>query len=1035
VSSLAQGTARFDQEASSELRERREVTVVFCDLAGYTEWNEEAEPEEVALVMDRIKQRAVQTFEAYGGVANQFVGDEVLGLFGIATSHDDDPSRAVLATRSLHDFVRSQSVVRASGEPRALLLHSGIETGVVYVRMRDSRSGLWEVTGDTVNIAARLRALAGPDELLVGPATRRSIEPYFVLAAREPARVKGKAQLLPSFAVQRALAPSSRFEAARVRGLTDYVGRDDALEQLHAAFAEASAGRGGLLLVEGPPGIGKSRLFYEFRKQVERTRAAAFVFQGRCIGYGEVSAYQPFVQALLGSGRRELRAGQRAVDRMRRFELVSDASMSVMSYLLSPESLRTKLGLEGDLLRDAIVDALIEAVQVAAARRPLLLMLEDWHWADEPSRAALRRMAQAIAGHRVLIAVNQRSGVGSEPLQALASRSISLSLLDEPTTEAIACALLSVTELPAGLTHFLHERTLGNPLFIEEICRSLLEAGVLSLRAGKVVLLSPVSTLRAPASVQAIVRARVDRLSSSEKALLRAAAAIGVEFTLELLASLVGEGEAIAEARLLQLEVQGLLFRTNDGQSLAYRFKHAITQEVAYESIPHDERRWLHGQIARTIEQRAAVTGLAAQYETLAHHYGRSTERAKAIEFALLAGDKASRSFSLEPASAHYRRAIELLDLTRIDSADKAQRRVDASVSWARVGVYSPQIDQVTALRRARQLAHEFGNELGACLCLNWQSWIEHALGDQLAARETCIAYLAHAQKLGNPALISQALTNLGLSHAMAADYERAVGLLGVGAARPGTHVGTAYAYALGYLALIAGDQGDFATAYRHLTEAGKLVERAGLLIFSSPLLLQRALVEYWHGAWDACRASARAALEIAERIDGPYIRALALTLIGAVQHAQSDDREALELIREAQAILEGKRIALHASFNYAALAEALSRAGQHDEANTFASRAMRRAEAGDRLGEVMSLRVLARGQALGARDLLSACAYYERALQAAIRKGSDRELAQCKLCWAELQLAHGNHNTAHQLLDEANALFNKLGMRQATLP
>ena len=1023
-----------------DVRERREVTVLFCDLGGYTEWNEEAEPEDVALTMDRIKQQAVSTFEAHGGVANQFIGDEILGLFGVAASHDDDPSRAVFAALALHAFVRAQVLYRANGELRALRMHSGIETGLVYARVRDPRSGLWEVTGDAINTAARLRSLASEDEILVGPATQRLIAPYFDTVALPPAIVRGKVAPLRAHRVLRAASAPWRFDAARARGLTRYVGRDQPLAHLHAALEQAQAGRGGVVRVVGPAGIGKTRLLYEFRKQVSRRGRvnAPYVAHGRCLGYGEVAPFQPFVEALLGRARGRAAARTRALARIRRLRVVSDEVLSALALLLLPEQTQAKDSLQGDLLRDAIIAALLELLASVAARRPLLLLIEDWQWADEPSRAALRRMAQSARGQRLLIVLNERGGDGADAPEEPASQRIVLQPLDEESTEAVASAALRVQALPDGLVRFVHERAHGNPFFVEEICRSLVDAGALERRGDVLALAKPLSALRAPSTVQAIVRARIDGLSPRHKAILRVGAVIGGEFSLELLARLAGEQPDEAEALLLALEAQGLVFRVSAGPPPSYRFKHAITLEVAYESVPLDERRWLHGQAARLTEQAVDGVALETKCELLAHHYGRSADRDKALEYAVLAGDKAWRAFSLQSADTYYRRALTLLDSARGSDGQSAKSWVDVSVRWARVGLYNPHADQVIALRKAEQLAQQFRDRRGACLCYNWMSWIEYALGNHEQAVATSSAFLEAARGLGDSALLGQALTNLGLSHAIAANYDQAAALICEGIEQRGRFRGTSYAYAIGYLALMAGDRGDFAAASAHLAEATELVGPTARPTLLGPLLVQRTMVAAFRGDWEDCARSASEALEIAQHIDGNYIRAMALTFEGyaSFMAVGSDEARAAErlesslaLLQEALALLDARGIYLHASLTSSALAEVLVLAGRHEAARTFAEQSLARARAGDRMGEVMALRALSTAAALGERDLSTARAWKERALAAARSKLSPREEALTRLRWAELLLAHAVRDEAEEELAAISPQLTRLGL------
>lgn len=640
--------------AVAEPRERCLATVVFCDLGGYTAWNEEAEPEEVAAVMDRIKHYALETFEAHGGVVNQFIGDEVLGLFGVASTHEDDTSRAVLAALSLHAFVRAQQLFRANGEPRRLLMHSGIESGLVYARVHDPRSGLWDVTGDTVNTAARLRSLARGDEILVGAHAQRAIAPYFDTEALPPANVRGKAAPVVPHRVLRAASAPWRFDAARARGLTRYVGRSEQLAILHEALDAAHAGRGATIAIDGPAGSGKTRLMYEFRKQAtQRSQRVLWVAHGRCLGPGQ-PPYQPIIHALLGRARFRDQAGARVLARFRRLGLASERGLSALTSLLAPErapSLSQEAA-QGDVMGDALIELLTRV----AAQRTLLLLLEDWDMADERSRAVLERVVEASRSLRVLVVIN-RALPRLAPLEKLA-----LTPIDASSTRVMAEDALSASPLPEGLVSFLHERAQGNPLFVEELCRSLLASGVLERRANSLRLTRPLA-LHTP-SLEAAMRARIEGLPPRHKALLRLASVIGRDFALELLAHMHGDGHE-AEALLLALEAQGFVYRAST-EPLSYRFKHALTHRLSYESMLRDDRRWLHGEVARALEQG----GAAGREELLAHHYGLSADQGRASSYAAQAAARARALFGCVASDSSLGRANELRELPASPARD-----------------------------------------------------------------------------------------------------------------------------------------------------------------------------------------------------------------------------------------------------------------------------------------------------------------------------------------------------------------------------
>lgn len=1027
-----------------ERPERRKATVLFCDLGGYTAWTEREEPEEVAAVMDRIKQQAALTFESFGGIANQFVGDEIIGLFGVTQSHEDDPRRAVAAAQALHAFVREQLHAAEAGPVRELRMHSGIETGVIFARARDPRSGLWEITGDTVNVAARLRALAAPDEVLIGPGTQAAVAQFFATEALPAISVRGRQQQVVAHRV-RAPAASSRFEVSEQRGLTKYVGRELALQRLQAAWKDACSGSGRLVTIEGPAGIGKTRLLHELRRLVASGAAGAprgsaaaepRILHGRCQDFGNVPPYQPFVEAL---GELDLEPGE-----------VSESARDALRCLREPGTLPARFqDAAGEQLRDAISAALFELCAALARRSPLLIVFEDWHLADEPSRVALRHIAQGIDRCHALIAVNFRPGEIGASLRAVSALHETLTPFDEPSTAAIAQGVLQAAPLPPGLSRHIFERSLGNPFFAEEVARSLLENGALARLPGSVVLVKPLAQLATPATVQAVVRERVDRLPAEQRNLLRAASVVGVEFELPLLSRLLHlqqatpGGEASAGARapqtsssgdvaalsplLDELARQGLLYRSSSAEA-HYRFRHAITQEVVYESLPLYERRALHELVARSSEQAHLESGREPPCEMLAHHYGRSLNAHKALQYAELAGDKAWRAFALQQADAHYGRALGLLDAAAPGPAS-AQHRLDLALRWARVGIYNPRAELARALRTARTAAESAGDARGACLCLNWLSWLEYARGNQPESLALSLEFLEAAQRLGDGALVAQALTNAGLSYSVATDYTQAADFIERGIALRGRYAGTAYAFALGTMAMLRGDQGDFERAFDLAQRAVTIADQSGRLTLQGPMLTQRGMIEAWSGAFEACANTGAAVYDIAEHIDGNYLRAMGRCLEGYASFMLSGDPSAIDLQREAVTLLERHGISLHMSWCLALLAETLSASSQHDEARAAAEAALKRADDQDRLGEAHALRVLIGLHGIGDPDLAAAERCYRRAQELAAAKESPRDRALSDLSFGLLLHRRGERARADALMLAASAALTRMGV------
>jgi class 3 adenylate cyclase/tetratricopeptide (TPR) repeat protein len=1019
------------KEATAALPQgrRSQATVLFSDLVGYTALTEGVDPEEVAGLLNTILAEAGRIIEAHGGTVNQFAGDEVKAVFGIPAAHDDDPRRAVAAALELHRFVGELDARLGRLLGHRLRLHTGINTGLVVVQRRDSREGVFGLTGDPVNTTARLLAQAGPDEILIGPTTLEGVEPYFAVERVGEIALRGKRRPLVVHRVTGSLARTP-FDAARSRGLATYAGREREHARLAQCIAQLEKGRGRFVTVVGQPGLGKSRLFHEFCNQI--TEANVAVLAGRCEPYGNVSPYQPFVQVLRTLlvardlvGTPGLVAG--IADRLAAVSPDLAPLLPLYLHLLSVSDETHPLpeGLRDERLRHALHDALAALIMRVARGRPTVLLLEDWHWADHASDGALRELARHVNANALLLVVSHRPDTTS-PWGTLQPLVLGLQPLDLAETEVVAASRLGVPDLPDELVSFLHQRTGGNPFFIEELCRALGESGAPAPGAVHS-FVRDLGESPTPESVQAVVRARIDRLSPSERDLLCRASVLGKRFALPLLESLV-EGSPPREAELHRLEDLELLERHVDEAGTTYEFRHVIVQEVAYETLLLQQRRDLHARAARAVEALYAGR-LEEQVETLADHYHRSGDLEQAAHWSERAGDKAARVFSLREVRQHYRRAISALDRQEA-TPERIRRRIDLSVKWGEACVYQPSSEHVAALRESYDQAIGIGHHAGALRSLYWLAWIEHTIGDHRACYDDSQRCLELTAPLGDPVLESRLTFNLGQESYHFTDYDRAATLLAQAISlrrssgrRGGT---TVVASSLGYLALVDVERGDFPLAYRRLDEALGMVRSAGQLQIEGTVTTMLGFAQLFQGDWAASRQTADRLQALNERLDSAAIRAMGLTIEGVARFYDGEPARGIEVLRSAVAEHEtsGARMAL--SVAYAELSVALARTGVPDEAVAVARKALGRCEVGDCPGEVAAHRALALAAAPDWPRMLE-CA--EEAVRLAHAKGSRREEAVSELARAEALRAAGKTAAALAAATRASAEFEAMGM------
>ena len=642
-----------DRDPVAEQGERRLATVLFSDLSGYTALNQHLDPEEVEAVMLRLKHMAIEIVESHGGIVNQFVGDEVLALFGVNAAHEDDPVRAVRSAFDLHAAARRLSAEVDSSIGESLAMHTGIHTGLIVTNVHDSRDGIYGITGDSVITAVRLKAASPRDVILLSEVTYKLIAPYFHADFWGEIDVKGRAAPVKSYSVTAELAIHSRFEASQKRGLTRYTARALELDQLTNAYEKTRRGTDQFVVVVGEAGIGKSRLLYEFTREIRQTDVV--FLQGNCHTDGTSTSYHPFLDTL----RRELgitgdHSPQTVVDTAgATLTAIHPALQEYLPIYLHLLSLRTDpilSHMQATELRHLIREALVQFFLRKANRKPTLLLLEDWHWSDEASNAVLQHLLTKMAGRALMVGLTHRS----EYVVGWGPRSPDIILLlpplDSAQTERLLAATLAVLELPAGLADLLYERTGGNPLFIEEASHSLVEEGIVVKQGASAVLTQSFTASHLPATVQGIIQSRLDRLHPDWKEVLGTASVIGRSFPLSLLEPLYKGRTSLQDV----LESLVAIDMISPLEESTYLFKHVLTQQVTYQTLLLKRRRMLHRLVAETME-RVFEGRLSEHVHTLYHHVRVAEEWEKVVSYGQSVADKAQRL-------SQFQEAVGILD-------------------------------------------------------------------------------------------------------------------------------------------------------------------------------------------------------------------------------------------------------------------------------------------------------------------------------------------------------------------------------------
>ncbi|MGH7344419.1 MAG: ATP-binding protein, partial [Candidatus Rokuibacteriota bacterium] len=639
--------------------ERKQVTVLFVDVSGFTSLSERLDPEEVHRLMRRAFDLMLGEVHRYEGTVNQFLGDGIMALFGAPIAHEDHARRAVHAAlviaRVLDEFRRELA-------PRGITFRArqGLNTGLVVVGSigGDLRMD-YTAIGDTTNVAARLQQAAEPGRVTISEATHRLVQGYFETRSIGEMHLKNREEPVFAWEVLAAREARTRLELETTRGLTPFVGRERELGLLLDAFAGARAGKGQVAFVVGEPGIGKSRLLLELRQRVGDGVAWQ---EGHCLSFGRAMAFHPLVDLMRRRFAVEESDDEAAIASKieRGLRQIGDDMLVVSPYLrallsVDPGDAAVR-GMSPAQRRGEALEALRRLLVRAAEQRPQVLVIEDLHWIDGASEQFLVSLVDSVPAQRVLLVFTYRPGyVNPFGERSYVSR-IVLGTLSTDDSARVAAAVLDTNVLPDELRRLIDGKAEGNPFYVEELVKSLQEDGTLRRVDGRLVLASATAALAVPGTIHDVIAARIDRLAETPKRALQVASVVGREFTRRLVDRLA-DVRARTDESLQELTVLELIHERRRYPELAYMFKHALTQDVAYGSLLIERRSELHGLVGRAIEE-LYPDRLAEHYEVLAHHFSKAEDWPPALDYLLKAAQKAAEAFGLRPALELYDEAL-----------------------------------------------------------------------------------------------------------------------------------------------------------------------------------------------------------------------------------------------------------------------------------------------------------------------------------------------------------------------------------------
>lgn len=883
--------------------ERKLVTVFFTDIKGSTELIQALDTEEAQQLLDGAVKVMMDAVHRYEGTVSHALGDGIMALFGAPIAHEDHAVRACYAALALQDGMRryAEQVRRTHGA--LVQARVGLNSGEVIVRLiSDDLHVDYTAMGPTVHLASRVEQLAREGTCLLTADTLRLVEGYVQVRTIGAVAIKGLDAPAELFELLGTGVARTRLQAAAVRGLTRFVGRQAELVAVHRALERAQPGHGQLVALVGEPGVGKSRLVWEVTHSY-RTQGW-LVLESGSVSYGKATSWLPVIdllKAYCGIGprddarsiREKLTGKLLTLDR--KLERDLPAFLSLLDVPIEEESWQA---LDPPKRRRQTLDALRRLLLRESREQPLLLIFEDLHWIDSETQALLDSLVEGLPTARVLLLVNYRPeythGWGSKTYYT----QIRIDPLGEDSAEALLDALLGTTrpvddggavegvhESPPlhDLKRLLIERTEGNPFFLEESVRTLVETGALIGDRGAYRLAAEVAGIRVPATVQAVLAARIDRLPAQEKRLLQTAAVIGKDVPFSLLRAITAEATDTAQhdlftddglrAGLAHLQAAEFLYEASLFPVTEYTFKHALTHEVAYGSLLQERRKALHARIAVAIET-LYPDRLTEHVERLVHHAQRGECWEKAVSYARQAGLKAiARSANREAVVFLEQALAALRHLPEI--RDTLEQAVDLRLNLRQALLPLGEFEQILDhIRKAEIIAETLNDQRRLARALSWMAYSYcFTLGDNERAITTGQRALKIGRALDDLPLQVLATFYLAYAHWQQGDYRQAID---------------------GLKWIVANLQGEL------------IRERCGMAGY--PSVLARGLLVWCLGdvgEFAEGRAYAEEAIPLAESLDQPFSQGVLRTWLGHFYVSQGDLRTAIFLLQQCCTLVE----------------------------------------------------------------------------------------------------------------------------------
>ncbi|MBI4610845.1 MAG: AAA family ATPase [Candidatus Rokubacteria bacterium] len=1014
--------------------ERKQVTVLFADLKGSMELLADRDPEEARKILDPVLEGMMAAVHRYEGTVNQVMGDGIMALFGAPVAHEDHAVRASYAALRMQESIKryAAEVQRTRGIP--VHIRVGLNTGEVVVRSIGSDLHMdYTAVGQTTHLAARMEQTAMPGTILITAETLRLAEGYVEVRSVGPVTVKGLSEPVEVYELTGAGSARTRLQAAAARALTRFVGRDTEVGVLSQALDRARGGHGQVVAVVGEPGVGKSRLFWEFARS-HRTQGW-LVLESSSVSYGKATPYLPVVDLLkayfqIEAGDEPRKIREKVIGKLLTLDQALQPTLPAFLTLLDvPAEDPQWQALDPHQRRERTLDAVKRLVLREGQVQPVCLVFEDLHWIDSETQAFLDSLVESLPTARILLLVNYRPeyqhGWGSKTYYT----QIRIDPLPPESAEELLRGLLGDDPALEPLKRLLIERTEGNPFFLEESVRTLVETQVLVGERGRYSIAKALQTIQVPATVQAVLAARTDRLPPEEKRLLQTASVIGKDIPYALLQAIAGAPEDTLRKGLAHLQAAEFIYEASLFPEPVYMFRHALTHDVAYASMLQSQRRRLHARIGALMEGLYPER-LEERLGELAHHFVQGEEWEKAVDYLGRAGAKAVARCVDREAVAFYERALEALEHLAA-SGERDGRAIDLRLEMRAPLWRLGKLDRLFGLfRDAEQLAESLEDprrleKIYAFLVQYYWAMAEYPRAIEYGER--C---LTAGETLDD--LTLRVTGNLYLGHAYhcRGEYRRAVEYLdrnvelleGEKAFERFGLSGLPYVVSCSWAVFALAELGEFDRGLEYARRGGRVAEAADHPYSLTSIRLFEGLLRVRRGEPEMAIPLLEPTLEIcrSKNFAGSTMRAA--TALGIAYAHAGRVAEAIPLHQEAIQLQEAAGAFTDRSYWWANLAEAHLLAGRAEEARQAGEEALKFATAhGERGREAWAKWLL--GTCTARPDLL------QEAFQIAEALGMRPLLARCLVSLGELHLKAGRAVEARAPLTRAVELFRAMGM------